>query len=782
MLRTAVVVLALVAAANAAQIRRGNEKLPWIFKSNPGPPSKGCEARVALKSFDEANKGKKADVYCRCDKEGHTVNDKETCEHIPKNMLDKLIDWAKTFFLGPEKKACSWLAEANTCVPVVSTQLAGAVKSPSAVTASLEAKVTAESTKIKKELEASMVKMIHSKSTKTTVTKTFSVDDNVISKEWKAPAKGDGFATKDLKGKFDMKIFGAMMQRKSRQAYQIGTFLSELAIAMSQNVRKAPARIAAVKKQREDDEAKAKDKAAAKSSESKWSSKVQLVIQGYSKVKAEVEILRSTEKTTLEAVKKAGGLYTAKMTTVKTSLMKLYQSATKFQTDCTVNKIQKFQQEFQSKVSTLQVEIDTCVKNMPTPPPMPPMPGMPDFGDLGGAMASMSATEITQDNSMAWLSSVKSATEISSSAEVVNFKPDVKITKVESSASLASKTMKFKEVNLEDYETAEDKRLAALESQMDSADKQARHYLEEGPAAAEKEVAAAKARENMHRFLAAVRTEVRRGDKNPEGVKTSKDDLLSAGSDGDKAFTDIHNTFHNARWSEELEKWAKSLGKDKIPEAKLNEQITQYAMHSTIDKAVVLMDKRLVWLKDAAKIATHYMMWALAEQRRGYSITTKGTSEFSKSEEEIVTKYTTMTTKFTAEKTTILANMMAAYDQASQVADEVGTLQEYIKSIVSIAEQQIVAAKSQYSDVSKAVKDLKSKEAAFMAKMKDCKEQTKLKAAVAALIAESSKVETLKCYESFESEMKTVQTSVTQDVMSVHSEIKTILGLYNQAV
>merc|ERR1711871_1032905 len=139
---------------------------------------------------------------------------------------------------------------------------------------------------------------------------------------------------------------------------------------------------------------------------------------------------------------------------------------------------------------------------------------------------------------------------------------------------------------------------------------------------------------------------------------------------------------------------------------KLNDQVIQYAMHSQMDKAVALLDKRLVWLKDASKVATHYMLWALAEQKRGLSIS-QSTTTTGASAESLTKHFTEMSVKYKHEKEQILAVMLNKYTQSSEVTEQVLALQGYTKRIVEWSNGLLTASKSQYEEVTKAIANLK---------------------------------------------------------------------------
>ena len=105
-------------------------------------------------------------------------------------------------------------------------------------------------------------------------------------------------------------------------------------------------------------------------------------------------------------------------------------------------------------------------------------------------------------------------------------------------------------------------------------------------------------------------------------------------------------------------------------------------------------------------------------------------------------------------------------------------MQGYTKRIVEWSNGLLAASKSQYEEVTKSIKGLKNEEAALLEKMKDCKDQEKLKKLLKDIIDFGSKTESIKCYTTFEETTKDIFVQVTNDIQEVVSAIKQVQQLY----
>ena len=638
-----------------------------------------------------------------------------------------------------------------------------AAKPPSAAsvkaTKSLEASLTKASVEQEKKSTTTITREVK-QSMKQTFTAKMTIKDNVVSKEAPVP-KEDGFVAKG--GKFDYAKLASSLSRKSLQMQMLTQVLEILSAKMRFNVEEAPKNIEATKKMRAEKKAAAEKAGKTTVQQSTFTAEISSVIAKFTQMQAELQVLQTTQVAVVTAVKTQSAEYKTAFTSITTELKTYWAEAHKFHTSCEVEKIGGFQSKFKAAWAKVQTEIDTCVKELPAPPPLPDFPAFPP--GIGASFEELTVTKQTTDSTMDWLTSEKTIT--SSTETAVTFTPeDPKGVKVDSQASLTSKVQKFKEVEPAFDEQRLAARLDAEEAQLEQAKSFAQRLMREGPRgeAAEEAVARFKAIKaeapaakdkkmgDTVKSGAGVSDGEYESSKAVDGKTVGVSGIANTGSAGDKQFQKvITNIGQENVWISQLQDWAKTLTDKQVDDATLKTEVKRMALTGDIESAIALLDKRLTWFRDAAKIATHYMMWAMAEQRRGLSVTTT-TKKEGVEMTSIVAQLVKQTQSFETTKAEVMVSMMKAYTYTSAMAQQIIDLQKTIQATFAQGTQRLQSAKSAYESLVKSLKNIEKEKADLIAKATKlkCKEIAALTKSVEAAAATAKDVTKLKCYEAFE--------------------------------
>eukprot|EP00947_MAST-08B_sp_MAST-8B-sp1_P000722 g722.t1 len=151
----------------------------------------------------------------------------------------------------------------------------------------------------------------------------------------------------------------------------------------------------------------------------------------------------------------------------------------------------------------------------------------------------------------------------------------------------------------------------------------------------------------------------------------------------------LRNAVSKGAYMKETRDWA--IGTDVAAKAKagngvvspafFGEAAIKLARRGELDKAIALMDKRLVWIRSAVKLATKYNLWASAEIHRGTTVsTTLTTYEKTATESAALSKQAV-----DLDVAAVIQTMNVALGQVQAYADTVTNLITMVKTYMSTA-------------------------------------------------------------------------------------------------
>ena len=221
------------------------------------------------------------------------------------------------------------------------------------------------------------------------------------------------------------------------------------------------------------------------------------------------------------------------------------------------------------------------------------------------------------------------------------------------------------------------------------------------------------------------------------------------GSDADAAYNKVKNEFTDTnKWWHAIRDWSKAAGGEAISADTFESKAADLSLKFATGEATRVIGKRLDWFSKAAQASTKYMMWALAEQKRGAKVETTTTVE--NADAKSMTEQLNAIRKTTLElRQNIMANMATHYQATSMYAKNINILSQQfsadfttVKSIVESAKGASTAVANSVANMAKP--ETKTKYVASI-KEKKCGNEDKLIKDYDAIVALKGNCAKLQC-------------------------------------
>ena len=222
-----------------------------------------------------------------------------------------------------------------------------------------------------------------------------------------------------------------------------------------------------------------------------------------------------------------------------------------------------------------------------------------------------------------------------------------------------------------------------------------------------------------------------------------------SGSESDAAYNKVKGEFTDTnKWWHAIRDWSKAAGGEAISTDTFESKAADLSLKFATGEATRIIGKRLSWFSKAAQASTKYMMWALAEQKRGAKVETTTTVE--NADAKSMTEQLSAIRKNTLElRQNIMANMATHYQATSMYAKNINILSQQfnadfttVKSIVESAKGASTAVANSVANMAKP--ETKTKYVASI-KEKKCANEDKLIKDFDAIVALKGNCAKLEC-------------------------------------
>jgi hypothetical protein len=224
-------------------------------------------------------------------------------------------------------------------------------------------------------------------------------------------------------------------------------------------------------------------------------------------------------------------------------------------------------------------------------------------------------------------------------------------------------------------------------------------------------------------------------------------------------------------------------GKKQMTQPEILKEAIKISKVDSMDKVVALVDKRLVWLRDAMKEMTKYYIWAKGEMKRGATVKTVTNV---KAYEQIIKKEEENFSINEHDKTEILAKIIEAMKNVQQniaaVRGQFQRFQGYLLEATTAAET-LTGAKEAITTSCATVTAQKTKMLADLDLKPGCKNEAKIKTDIDALVAMCATSKTGSLFSKFEkvvTAFTTTKTTLWSLIREAYSVMASVLGAFEQ--